>query len=161
MIIIIWNAIMKAYSKCTIGDRENTKQVTSAYSGKAESAPCVNSRRHLPPDGRVFFTFCRNRSQGDLKGEVIPQNRMPNLALLYLIQRGPMKYLLLLFLTYGKIETQRRQVNFSALHVKSGLEAINLYPWKNKQSLKEINEEKSQDPSSFKILYFSAAWHRL
>lgn len=33
---------MKADSKCTIGDRENTK-VTSAYSGKAESARCVNA----------------------------------------------------------------------------------------------------------------------
>lgn len=45
----------------------------------------------------------------------------------------------------------RRQENYSVFHVKSGLEAISLHPWKNRQSLKEMRRQveplQVQNPS--------------
>lgn len=138
---------------------QHHKVTTSA---KRKSRTCwYVSRRHLPPGGRVGFTLRRDGSQGDLREEAShPRKPHAQPSCLVLIQRGPLKSPLSLSPTYGKIETQRRQVNYSAFHVKSVLEAISLYPWKNRQSLNEMRKKVEVPPAS-KILYFSVVWHRL
>lgn len=52
-----------------------------------------------------------------------------------------LKCLLSLSLIFGKTETRRRQVKYSAFHVKSGLESLSLYPWKIDNLLKKWGEK--------------------
>lgn len=86
------------------GDMDNT--TIHQQGGNAE--PAHVSRRHPPPGGHVFFILCRNGSHGDVKEEMGHPRKPPtSLALLYLIQKGPLKSLLSISPTYGKIETQK------------------------------------------------------
>lgn len=135
MMIITQSAVIEACSKCPVEDNQGKcqKSDTHLHGGKAESAWCVDSRRHFPPGGYVLFTFCRNGNQVSKRRSSQETSCQPSSLVPY--HRGPMS--VWLALTYGEIGAQKGQVSYSTLGVMSELKARSLFSWHNRQSLKE------------------------